>query len=59
MPAPPCVATTRLGKTIVVAKKVRRQPMCGAPGQVEFWFMAQERRLKAVAGSDRALGQAA
>jgi twinkle protein len=45
-------------KTIVSAKKIRRQPMCGALGQVEFWFMGQERRFEAVAGSYRALGAA-
>ncbi len=46
-------------RTIVSAKKIRRQPMCGSPGQVEFLFVGQERRFQALAGSYRALGQAA
>ncbi|MBN9453846.1 MAG: toprim domain-containing protein [Bosea sp.] len=43
--------------TMVIAKKIRRQPICGHPGQVKFWFMSASRRFEVVEGSYRTQGQ--
>lgn len=33
-------------KTLVIAKKIRRQPVCGMPGSIELMFINNERRFK-------------
>jgi twinkle protein len=45
------------GRTIVAAKKIRRQPVCGSPGAVEFVFLGNDRRFEAVPGSYKPLGR--
>jgi twinkle protein len=45
------------GRTIVAAKKIRRQPVCGSPGAVEFVFLGHDRRFEAVPGSYKPLGR--
>jgi twinkle protein len=37
--------------TYLVSHKIRRQPICGAPGLVKFWFMTASRRFDPAAGS--------
>ena len=39
------------GCTLVNAAKIRRQPMCGSPGSVKFFFLPVDRRFSADAGS--------
>lgn len=43
--------------TYVVSRKIRRQPICGAPGMVRFWFMGASRRFEPQRGSYQALGE--
>jgi twinkle protein len=45
------------GRTIVAAKKIRRQPVCGSPGSVEFVFLGADRRFQEVPGSYQPLGR--
>lgn len=39
------------GCTFVSAAKIRRQPICGTPGSVKFYFLPVDRRFSADAGS--------
>lgn len=39
------------GHTLVNAAKIRRQPICGTPGSVKFYFLPVDRRFTADAGS--------
>jgi twinkle protein len=43
--------------TFVMSQKIRRQPMCGTPGTVKFWFMGASRRFDPQPGSYRAKGE--
>lgn len=43
--------------TIVASRKIRRQPMCGSPGAVKFWFMGASRRFEEARNSYQALGE--
>lgn len=43
--------------TYVVSRKIRRQPVCGTPGQVRFWFMGAQRRFEPQKGSYQTLGE--
>lgn len=43
-------------KTVVIAKKIRRQPMCGTPGSVDFVFIGAERIFTEIHGTRRSLG---
>lgn len=45
--------------TLVVSRKIRRQPICGAPGAVKFWFMGATRRFEPAGGSYQPLGEKA
>ncbi|MBX3583671.1 MAG: toprim domain-containing protein [Rhizobiaceae bacterium] len=42
--------------TFLIAKKIRRQPMCGRPGSVKLEFIGAARRFHAVPDSYRTLG---
>ncbi len=44
------------GKTMVFSKKIRRQPVCGTPGSVEFDFDRTARRFEEVPLSYQVLG---
>ncbi|HEV2508621.1 AAA family ATPase [Bosea sp. (in: a-proteobacteria)] len=43
--------------TMVISRKIRRQPICGHPGAVKFWFMTATRRFDPAAGSYQVLGE--
>src|SRR5690606_12767511 len=43
--------------TYVISRKIRRQPICGAPGMVKFWFMGASRRFDPQLGSYQTLGE--
>jgi twinkle protein len=43
--------------TYVISRKIRRQPICGAPGMVKFWFMGISRRFDPRLGSYQTLGE--
>jgi twinkle protein len=42
---------------MVISRKIRRQPICGHPGAVKFWFMTATRRFDPAAGSYQVLGE--
>lgn len=42
--------------TFLIAKKIRRQPMCGRPGSVKLEFIGADRRFRDVTGSFQQLG---
>lgn len=44
-------------KTLVYAKKIRRQPICGKPGVVEFAFLTHDRRFTEITGSFNEMGR--
>lgn len=43
--------------TYIMAKKIRRQPMCGRPGSVKFEFVGADRRFRAILDSYAPLGK--
>jgi twinkle protein len=43
--------------TYVISRKIRRQPICGQPGMVKFWFMGISRRFDPQLGSYQTLGE--
>lgn len=45
--------------TYAMSRKIRRQPVCGSPGSVRFWFSGATRRFDPVAGSYQTLGEKA
>lgn len=44
------------GKTTVFSKKIRRQPVCGEPGSVDFEFRGVERRFEEISHTRKNLG---
>lgn len=44
-------------KTLVYSKKIRRQPICGQPGVVEFVFLPHDRRFTEISGSYNEMGR--
>lgn len=44
-------------RTIVASKKIRRQPVCGSPGAVEFVFLSSDRVFQQVGGSYQPAGR--
>jgi twinkle protein len=47
------------GHTLVLARKIRRQPTCGEPGSVKFGFISAERRFTAFPDSFASAGSSA
>ncbi|MBB3977387.1 hypothetical protein GGQ64_002593 [Rhizobium azooxidifex] len=45
------------GQTFVIAKKIRRQPICGMVGSVRFEFVGVDRRFVAIPDSYQPLGK--
>ena len=39
---------------MLLSRKIRRQPICGAPGVVKFWFSGVTRRFEPAEGSYQA-----
>lgn len=44
------------GQTLVISKKIRRQPMCGRRGTVKFEFVGADRRFVEIQGTYKPLG---